>query len=614
MPSGRVVSYGYDGAGRVSSVTGTLNGSPTPYTTMSSTPQAPAYTAAGALQYMAKGNGVNEATTFNSRQQPVQIRAGGSSSLLQLNLYYCASQQTDCASNNGNLQEQDIQAPTTFSGAAVQTYSYNAVNRLCAAAEAATAVAIPNCTTALSGHSWQQNYVYDATGNRALLAGGYGTAGNGQAQVSSISSSVSAIFPNNRWSGAVADTGGSLTTLFTNGPQAVYDAENRVASMTEASMPAISYQYDGEGRRVLKTVGTATTEYVYDGAGELVTEYGATQPVSAGTYYPTADWLGSTRMVTGGTGNLVELRDYAPFGEELGPGVGPRPGSSSLYAGPVYPSVATDLNQVNFTGKERDAESGLDYFGFRYFSSAQGRWTSPDQPFADQHLEGPQSWNMYAYVRNNPLAHVDPNGKACSALNNRSGYCQRADLYGNLDMLVGSKTRFFAAASAASQEIADVAPPGSSAVTSAGTRNFLETTGEALEKANLESAGRILSGEMTGSPEVLDRAMVHKEQTEVQNQLNKLNQTDAAGYGTAIKEINTLLNGNSAASKSLILGGNVLFDPDKAYSKFLSGVRKGLGHDFDFSNQKDREAIGNALVQHIRDGGCDVTGDKVKCQ
>ena len=89
-------------------------------------------------------------------------------------------------------------------------------------------------------------------------------------------------------------------------------------------------------------------------------------------------------------------------------------------------------------------------------------------------------------VRNNPLAHVDPNGKACSALNNSSGFCQRADLYTNLDTLVGSKTRFFAAASAASQELADVAVPGFGAMAaSPGTRAFLESTGQALEKVNL---------------------------------------------------------------------------------------------------------------------------------
>ena len=71
---------------------------------------------------------------------------------------------------------------------------------------------------------------------------------------------------------------------------------------------------------------------------------------------------------------------------------------------------------LNFTGKERGdgaTEGGLDYFGARYFSSAQGRFTSPDQPFADQHPEDPQSWNMYGYVRNNPLKNTDPDGRLC---------------------------------------------------------------------------------------------------------------------------------------------------------------------------------------------------------
>ena len=67
-----------------------------------------------------------------------------------------------------------------------------------------------------------------------------------------------------------------------------------------------------------------------------------------------------------------------------------------------------------FTGKERDAETGLDYFGARYFSGAQGRFTSPDSPFADQNPYNPQSWNLFSYGRNNPLSFVDPTGR-CSA-------------------------------------------------------------------------------------------------------------------------------------------------------------------------------------------------------
>lgn len=75
------------------------------------------------------------------------------------------------------------------------------------------------------------------------------------------------------------------------------------------------------------------------------------------------------------------------------------------------------------TGKERDAKTGLDYFGARYMSSAQGRFTGPDAPFADQHVEDPQSWDMYAYVRNNPLKNTDPDGRDCfQGLSNCGNY------------------------------------------------------------------------------------------------------------------------------------------------------------------------------------------------
>jgi RHS repeat-associated protein len=62
------------------------------------------------------------------------------------------------------------------------------------------------------------------------------------------------------------------------------------------------------------------------------------------------------------------------------------------------------------TGKERDAETGLDYFGARYYSGAEGRFTSPDPLLASGRPSVPQSWNRYSYVRNNPLALVDPSG------------------------------------------------------------------------------------------------------------------------------------------------------------------------------------------------------------
>lgn len=75
----------------------------------------------------------------------------------------------------------------------------------------------------------------------------------------------------------------------------------------------------------------------------------------------------------------------------------------------------------HFTGKERDTESGNDYFGARYYGSSMGRFMSPDwsaqvEPVPYSKLDNPQSLNLYAYVLNNPLSKDDPDGHAgCDA-------------------------------------------------------------------------------------------------------------------------------------------------------------------------------------------------------
>jgi RHS repeat-associated protein len=71
--------------------------------------------------------------------------------------------------------------------------------------------------------------------------------------------------------------------------------------------------------------------------------------------------------------------------------------------------VADGVRQ-QFVGYERDNETDLDFAEARYFSSKQGRFTSPDPLLESAELFQPQSWNRYSYVLNNPLLYIDPTG------------------------------------------------------------------------------------------------------------------------------------------------------------------------------------------------------------
>jgi len=177
-----------------------------------------------------------------------------------------------------------------------------------------------------------------------------------------------------------------------------YDAEGRVTAVyatVSGETGWATYGYDGQGRRVKKTRygQTQSTYFVYNAQGELVMEYGGA--ASASTDYYTTDHLGSTRMVTNGSGAVVRRYDYYPFGEGMAAGAN---GRSGEYLG----GGTNDGRTVKFTGKERDAETGLDYFGARYFSGAQGRFTSVDPILGTGVVDNPQSWNRYAHVHNNP--------------------------------------------------------------------------------------------------------------------------------------------------------------------------------------------------------------------
>lgn len=114
------------------------------------------------------------------------------------------------------------------------------------------------------------------------------------------------------------------------------------------------------------------------------------------------DQLGTPRMIADKTGSLagVKRHDYLPFGEEVSAGTGNRTNTQGYTA---------DSLRQQFTGKERDAETNLDYFGARFYSGTQGRFTGVDPgPFT---ATDPQSFNRYSYVQNNPLKFLDPTGE-----------------------------------------------------------------------------------------------------------------------------------------------------------------------------------------------------------
>jgi RHS repeat-associated protein len=404
-PSGRVVTTGYDPANRPITVSGLYNSTTTPYLTSSASQYAPH----GAMWQYKLANNVWRQTAFNSQLQPCYLldtvdqyqtinedgmnyttcpSAPSGNSVSQQLLSLSLSLGT--SANNGNLlginytaNALGLYAPVSVA----QTYGYDNVNRLTTSSE-----------TAAGSTSWSRNLGYDAYSNMWVTS-------NTGVSLSGLTP-TSNVFSSNRASTNTYDAAGNVTALGSSNSTALYyDAENRQTQATEP--PSLGgateyYYYDGFGERVEKSGPAGTITFAYDTFGLLAAEYNTTSnPAPCATCYLSPDHLGTPRMVTDGSANVIGWHDYLPFGEEIPGGIGGRTN--------FWGATNDNINQ-KFTGIERDSETGLDFFQSRYFSAAQGRFGGGDPGQAGADATNPQSWNGYAYTINSPLVFTDPNG------------------------------------------------------------------------------------------------------------------------------------------------------------------------------------------------------------
>jgi len=371
------------------------------------------YSPIGSFSQMTLGNGLLESRAYNNRLQATEIKSYYSGGFVRYDFIY--SYTDPSGRNNGNLMSWNSTGSDFVFG---RTYSYDPVNRLSTMNQSASNSTL--CSGALS-LSWN----YDAWGNRTDQNL---TSGN------PCGTFHTTVGTNNRLGSPYQyDATGNMT--YDGVHNYFYDAEDRLVQVdgsanycsTQTGTAATAcYAYDAMGNRTEKMVGSTGTEYAYDLSNRVSTEF---QPgcstgcweasynyfngsllaeyTNGTTYFAQNDHLGSTRLFTGVDGSGQQSWDYLPFGELIEGGF-----------------VTTHL----FTGKERDSESNLDNFGARYDSSSIGRFMTPDwsatvEPVPYAKLDDPESLNLYAYVRNNPLTLTDPTGHCWSLLKHADVLC-----------------------------------------------------------------------------------------------------------------------------------------------------------------------------------------------
>lgn len=375
---GVTLTSNYSAAGRLSTFTSNLSDANHPGTLLS----ALHYSPFGSTLSDTLGAAITEFSSYTNRGWIDSYKATG---IYSFNIWKNGNSATTGYAPNGDILYSNDAASGAWS------YTYDDFNRL----------ATSNCTTNCPNGTAAQgfNYVYDRFGNRWQQNV---TVGSGPQPQFTFDA-------NNHIVGLTYDAAGNV--LFDGTNHYTYDGESRL--LTVYGNASASYMYDADGRRMKKNNGTSTVYFLNDLSGHEIAELSATGGWNRGevygggrhlatysggtsgtTYFALTDWLGTERARVLPNGTVSEACTNLPFGD-----------------GQVC--TGTESSPLHFTGKERDAESGLDYFGARYDASSMGRFMTPDEPFIDQQARDPQSWNLYSYVRNNPLNNTDPTGNAC---------------------------------------------------------------------------------------------------------------------------------------------------------------------------------------------------------
>jgi RHS repeat-associated protein len=191
--------------------------------------------------------------------------------------------------------------------------------------------------------------------------------------------------------GNVGAAVGSPVQIIASGVSSVTAGRKHTCSIMEEDKSVMCW---GDGADGLLGTGD-TTDHLTPYEITTLREVSDAEPyfeVDSHLTYHHSDHLGSTSIDTDEDGAVLQLVDYYPYG-------GTR----------LDEQAGTDDNPYMYNGKELDEDTGLYYYGARYYNAEVARFTSQDPWGGD--VKDPQSLNKYAYVQNNPLKYVDPTGE-----------------------------------------------------------------------------------------------------------------------------------------------------------------------------------------------------------